>query len=72
LVRFHNAPLPVLMDKIDVPLENITIIDFEDKLEDLKNYTDQGLKYFREKNYTGKFRSGFCQNIWIMEACSLT
>jgi len=44
-----QCTLPVLMDKIDVGLENITIIDFEDKSEDLKKYTDQGLLYFREK-----------------------
>lgn len=40
-----QCTLPILMDKIDVPLENITIIDFEDKSKDLKRYTDKGLKY---------------------------
>jgi homospermidine synthase len=35
-----QCTLPVLMDKIDVPIENITIIDFEDKSKDLKKYTD--------------------------------
>jgi homospermidine synthase len=44
-----QCTLPILIDKIDVPLESITIIDFEDKSKDLKKYTDQGLKYFREK-----------------------
>ncbi len=44
-----QCTLPVLMDKIDAPLQNITIIDFEDKSKALKKYTDQGLKYFREK-----------------------
>ena len=44
-----QCTLPVLIDKIDVPLENITLIDFEDKSKALKKYTDQGLKYYREK-----------------------
>ena len=44
-----QCTLPVLLDKIDVPLKNITIIDFEDKLKALKKYTDQGLKYVCEK-----------------------
>jgi homospermidine synthase len=44
-----QCTLPVLMDKIDVPIENITIIDFEDKSKDLKKYTDQGLKFVCEK-----------------------
>lgn len=41
--------LPILLDKIDVPLENITIIDFEDKSKALKKYTDQGLNYVCQK-----------------------
>ncbi len=44
-----QCTLPVLMDKLDVPLENITIIDFEDKSKALKKYTDQGLIYVCEK-----------------------
>lgn len=44
-----QCTLPVLMDKLDVPLENITLIDFEDKSKALKKYTDRGLKYVREK-----------------------
>ena len=44
-----QCTLPLLMDKINVPLENITIIDFEDKSKALKKYTDQGLRYVSEK-----------------------
>ena len=44
-----QCTLPVLMDKIDVPPENITIIDFEDKSKALKKYTDHGVKYLQEK-----------------------
>ncbi|MCZ7395119.1 MAG: saccharopine dehydrogenase C-terminal domain-containing protein [Candidatus Methanoperedens sp.] len=44
-----QCTLPVLLDKLDVPLENITLIDFEDKSKALKKYTDRGIKYFHEK-----------------------
>ncbi|MCX9025920.1 MAG: saccharopine dehydrogenase NADP-binding domain-containing protein, partial [Candidatus Methanoperedens sp.] len=44
-----QCTLPILIDKLDVPLKNITLIDFEDKSKALKKFTDQGLKYFCEK-----------------------
>jgi homospermidine synthase len=44
-----QCTLPILIDTVDVPLEYITLIDFEDKSKALKKFTDQGLKYFREK-----------------------
>ncbi|MCE8422613.1 MAG: homospermidine synthase [Candidatus Methanoperedens sp.] len=44
-----QCTLPILMDRIAVSPENITIIDFGDKSNALKNYTDQGLIYVREK-----------------------
>ncbi|MDP3056923.1 MAG: saccharopine dehydrogenase NADP-binding domain-containing protein [bacterium] len=44
-----QCTLPVLLDKIDIPLKDITILDFEDKAKALKKYTDQGLKFVREK-----------------------
>ncbi|MDD5616590.1 MAG: saccharopine dehydrogenase NADP-binding domain-containing protein [Candidatus Methanoperedens sp.] len=44
-----QCTLPILIDTIDVPLKNITLIDFEDKSKALKKYTAQGLKYVREK-----------------------
>ncbi len=40
---------PLLLDKLDIPLENITLIDFEDKSKALKKYTNQGLTFVREK-----------------------
>jgi homospermidine synthase len=42
----HSA---LLMEKIDIPLENITLIDFVDKSRSLKKYTNQGLRYICEK-----------------------
>ena len=44
-----QCTLPILIDTIDVPLSNITLIDFEDKSKALKKYTAQGLNFVREK-----------------------
>ena len=44
-----QCALPVLLKKIDVPLKDITIIDFEEKAEALKKYTRKGLIYIKEK-----------------------
>ncbi|MDK2831218.1 MAG: homospermidine synthase [Methanolobus sp.] len=44
-----QCTLPLLLDKLDVPLENITLIDFEDKSKSLRKYTNQGLTFVREK-----------------------
>ncbi len=44
-----QCTLPILIEKLDVSLESITLIDFADKSKDLKKYTDQGLKYVCEK-----------------------
>ena len=37
-----QCTLPILLEKIDVPLKNLTIIDFEDKSKALKKYIDEG------------------------------
>lgn len=44
-----QCTLPLLMEKLDVPLENITLIDFVDKSKALKKYTNQGLRYVCER-----------------------
>ncbi|MDP3770816.1 MAG: saccharopine dehydrogenase NADP-binding domain-containing protein, partial [bacterium] len=44
-----QCTIPILFDKIDVPFQNVTVIDFSDKSEALKKYTDQGLKYVKDK-----------------------
>lgn len=44
-----RCTLPILLQKIDVPLSSITVIDFADKVAALKEYTDKGLKYVRKK-----------------------
>jgi len=44
-----QCTLPVILEHIDVPKENITIIDFEDKSKKLKPFLDLGIKYSQEK-----------------------
>jgi len=44
-----QCTLPVILDHIDVPRENITIIDIEDKSEKLKKFTDIGVRFFQEQ-----------------------
>lgn len=40
-----QCTLPVLLEKIDVPLQNITIMDFEDKSAALKKFMDKGIRF---------------------------
>ena len=40
-----QCTLPLLLKHLDTPLEKMTIIDFEDKREQLKPYTDKGIKF---------------------------
>jgi homospermidine synthase len=44
-----QCTLPILLKHIQIPLGNITIIDFEDKSGQLKPWTSKGIKYFQEK-----------------------
>jgi len=44
-----QCTLPILLDKIEVPLKNVTIMDFEDKAKALKKFTDNGLNFVLEK-----------------------
>src|SRR4029079_7772005 len=44
-----QCTLPILLDKIDVPLTNITIMDFEDKAAALKPFTDKGITFVRNR-----------------------
>ena len=41
--------LPVLLKHVDIPLKNITVVDFADKREVLKNWIARGLKYSQER-----------------------
>ena len=41
--------LPVLLKHIDIPLKNITVVDFADKREVLKTWLGRGLKYSQER-----------------------
>ena len=44
-----QCTLPILLELVDIPYENITIIDFVDKSAELTGWTDKGIKYFQER-----------------------
>jgi homospermidine synthase len=44
-----KCTLPILLRHVNIPLENITIIDFKNKAQDLKAWTTRGLRFFRRK-----------------------
>jgi len=44
-----KCTIPILTKLVKVPLKNITIIDFDDKREQLKLWTKKGVKYFRTR-----------------------
>lgn len=44
-----QCTIPLLFEMIDVPFKNVTVIDFSEKSEALKKYTDKGVKYVKEK-----------------------
>jgi homospermidine synthase len=44
-----KCTLPILLRHVTIPLENITIIDFKDKAQDLKAWTSGGLRFFKRK-----------------------
>jgi homospermidine synthase len=44
-----QCTLPILLDKLDVPNQNITIMDFEDKAAALTKFTAQGIRYVRNR-----------------------
>ncbi len=44
-----QCTLPILLDHIDAPRKNITIIDFDDKSLKLKPFTDTGIKFVHKR-----------------------
>lgn len=44
-----RCTLPLLLKEIEVPIDKITIIDFEDKSDDLRKYTEKGLRFFKDR-----------------------
>jgi len=44
-----KCTLPILLRHVNIPLDNITIIDFKDKAQDLKAWTTGGLRFFKKK-----------------------
>ncbi len=44
-----QCTLPILAKLVKAPLQNITVIDFEDRREGLKEWTKQGVKFVRDR-----------------------
>lgn len=44
-----RCTLPLLLEHIDIPPGNITVIDFEDKAAELEPWTARGLRFFRKR-----------------------
>ena len=44
-----QCALPILVKHLQIPLHNITVMDFEDQAKLLKPWTDQGVQFVREK-----------------------
>ena len=44
-----KCTLPILLRHVNIPLENITIIDFKNKAPDLKAWITGGLRFFKRK-----------------------
>ena len=40
-----KCTLPIFLKHINTPYKNITVIDFENKRDDLKSWTKKGIRY---------------------------
>ena len=63
-----QCTLPILLKHIQIPFENITIMDFEDKRQALKPWTDKGIQFTREKLRRKPWAKP-CRNISPRAAC---
>lgn len=43
-----HCTLPILLDHVRLPLERITVLDFEDRSADLRPWSEKGLRFVRE------------------------
>jgi homospermidine synthase len=44
-----RCALPIFLKHVQIPLKNITVMDFEDKAETLKPWTEQGVRFVRNR-----------------------
>ena len=44
-----QCTLPILAKLVKVPLQNVTVIDFEDRREQLNDWTKKGVKFVRDR-----------------------
>ena len=44
-----RCALPLFMKHVQVPMENVTVLDFEDRSEELRPWTAQGVRFVRDR-----------------------
>ncbi len=68
-----QCALPIFVKHFRLPLANITVLDFEDHSERLKPWTDQGVRFVRQRitrrriwvrNWPSISRRAICWSIW--------
>jgi len=76
-----RCTLPILLSHVDVPLTNITIIDFEDKAAELEPWTKKGVKFLQERVTQQNLEALLSSHVskgdviidlaWCIEACDI-
>lgn len=76
-----RCTLPILLKLVKIPHQNITIIDFEDKSGELKQFTSKGIKFFRQKITPGSMDKILSQHLenggllidlaWNIDCCAI-
>lgn len=76
-----RCTLPILVDHLHVPLENITVLDFEDYAAKIKPWTDRGVHFVRQQITPENMGSVLAQHVsagdvlidlaWNIDCCEI-
>lgn len=76
-----HCTLPILLKHLEMPLRNITILDFEDRGPDLQAWVDQGVNWVRERVTQENIRTVFAKYLaagdllidlaWNIDCCEI-
>jgi len=44
-----QSALPLLLRHVEIPCQNITVVDFEDRAEELRSWRERGVSFVRER-----------------------
>ena len=76
-----HCTLPILLQHVRVPLTQISILDFEDRAEDLRPWTEQGVNWIRERVERSNLRSLLAKHLsagdllidlaWNIDCCEI-